>query len=824
MSFKLSTRLAGLTAGLTALSLLPVTGFAAAHEEGEVLQEEIVVTARKREESLLEIPVAVSTLNQKEIIERSIIDTEQLSAYTPGFTLQNIGQGGTSGRNNPNIRFRGLGVQASQPASRAGAIFWDGAYVSDGIGVLPLIDLERAEVIKGPQTAFFGRNTFAGAVNFIPARPTDEVSGRLITSFAPDSDGDSYEVTGAIGGPIGDSDFGYRVAGTYNKRGADYEYGDGDPLGEERTTAAWATLTWDPSDALSLRLSSFRADSRDTRALVTQTATVTGGNCNLSYSGRLRDVGGSAIPGSEFTTDLSTKAQTLFCGSMPDWDEGGEVLIPVSGKDRNVGGPAADSETVRQLPVEFNGEDMPDAPSGFGNTYEVWRAHFAGDYRLTNGYTVSGMISHGESGFRSIVENRFGRIPPSNIGGFPRKIKDTTYEISVASPVDGSFRWQAGINYYEQDQIAANYQNFTPGGAQMDIQEGDNLGLFGSVDWDITDQITASFEGRWTEDTQSIVYEGPTGGNTGNFTGVDQSFEEFMPRVILSYQPVDSANVYGSYSKSYLQGLRTNVVQYAESVFAGDPAGQAELIAAVGPFTPIQELDAFEIGWKQQWGILDYSVAIYYNDWLNQTFFDLALPNFQSVNLAGDAEYTGIEVEWNIAFTEWFTFSGGFNYVDAEFTDFGASGSLASEVLVPGQQILPFSPTLPAGQQVDATGLTPRYISDTTGVFSFDFNFPLGDMAVYARADALWTGDFYIDNFEYNQVDGYWKLNLRGGVELTESLRAEIYGLNVTDDRSWLTTGGTTGLSFFAIGDRSGFGTLPPTREIGIRLIANFGG
>jgi iron complex outermembrane receptor protein len=817
-------RLAGLTAGLTAFSLLPLTGFAEAHSEGAALQEEIVVTARRREESLLEIPVAVSTLNQNEIIERSIIDTQSLSAYTPGFTLQNIGQGGTSGRNNPNIRFRGLGVQASQPASRAGAIFWDGAYVSDGIGVLPLIDLERAEVIKGPQTAFFGRNTFAGAVNFIPARPSDEVSGRLIASYAPDSDGDGYEVTGAVGGPIGDSDFGYRVAGTFNKRGADYTFGDGMPLGEEETTAFWGTVTWDPTEALSLRFSSFIVDSSDTRALVTQTATVGPGECNRTYSGQFRTVGGGPIPGGDFTTDVSQKQQTLFCGELLDWDEGGELLIPVSGNDRNLGGPPADSDTVRQLPVEFDGEDMPSAPNGLGNEYEVWRAHFAGDYTLGNGYTISGMVSHGESGFWSITENRFGRIPPSNIGGFPRKVKDTTYELSVASPGEGSFRWQLGVNYYEQDQIAANYQNFQPGGAAMDIQEGDNLGIFGSVDWDITDRLTASFEGRWTEDTQKIIFEGPTAGTPTEFSGTEQSFEEFMPRVILSWQPVDSANLYGSYSKSYLQGLRTNVVEYAASVFDGDPEGQAELIAAVGPFTPIQELDAFEIGWKQQWGILDYSVAVYYMDWQNQTFFDLALPNFVNVNLAGNAEYTGLEVEWNMALTEWFTFSGGFNYVDAEFTDFGASGSLASEVLAPGQQNLPFTPTIPAGEQIDATGLSPRYISDTTGVFSFDFNFPIGSMALYARADALWTGDFYIDNFEWNKVDGYWKLNLRGGVEVTESLRAEIYGLNVTDDRSWLTTGGTTGVSFFGIADRSAFGTLPPAREIGIRLIANFGG
>ena len=248
-------------------------------------------------------------------------------------------------------------------------------------------------------------------------------------------------------------------------------------------------------------------------------------------------------------------------------------------------------------------------------------------------------------------------------------------------------------------------------------------------------------------------------------------------------------------------------------------------IATVGPFTPIQELDAYEIGWKQEVGILNYSDRRLLHGLAESRLFpDLVLPAFTSINLSGSAEYTGIEFEWSAAITDWFTFSGGFNYVDAEFTDFGGSGSSASEVLAPGNQILPASPSIPAGQQISSNGLTPRYISDTTGVFSFDFNFPIAGRAVYARADALWTGDFYIDNFEWNKVDGYWKLNLRAGVDLTESVRAEIYGLNVTDDRSWLTTGGDTGISFFAPANRRGFGTLPPTREIGLRVIANFGG
>lgn len=144
---KTSKGILGIALASTCLTL----PLGAAAQGSSVVLAEVVVTARKREESVLEIPVSVTTLSQDQIVDRGIVDTQELSNFTPGFTLQNTGQGGAAGRGNPNIRFRGLGVQQDSAAARAGAIFWDGAYLSDGIGILPLIDLERVEVIKGPK-------------------------------------------------------------------------------------------------------------------------------------------------------------------------------------------------------------------------------------------------------------------------------------------------------------------------------------------------------------------------------------------------------------------------------------------------------------------------------------------------------------------------------------------------------------------------------------------------------------------------------------------------------------------------------------------------
>ena len=230
--------------------------------------EEIVVTARKRDESVLEIPVSVTAFSQDAIDQLGVNTLEGLSAYTPGFTFQNVGQGGTGGRQNPNIRFRGIGVQNANPGARAGAVFWEGSYVSDGAGILPLMDLQRVEVIKGPQTAFYGRNTFAGAVNYIPQLPGEELNGKVSVSYSG-SDEDSYNFSGAIGGPITET-IGARVAVMSETVGADYQFGNGDPLGEEETQAASFVATWDPTEELALRATGFLVESEDTRGLFSQ--------------------------------------------------------------------------------------------------------------------------------------------------------------------------------------------------------------------------------------------------------------------------------------------------------------------------------------------------------------------------------------------------------------------------------------------------------------------------------------------------------------------------------------------------------------------------
>ena len=804
----------------------------------QIAVEEITVTARKREESLLEIPIAVSAFSQNDLDAAGINNLEDLASFTPGFEFQSVGAGGRAGRQNPNIRFRGIGVQQANPASRGGAVFWEGGYISDGAGILPLIDLERVEVIKGPQVTFYGRNTFAGAINYIPAEPGDEFSGKGSISWSP-SDEDSYNITAAVGGPITD-EIGVRVAFQQERVGADFNFDNGDPAGEENTTAVTLVTTYEPTESLKFKLSGFYVDSDDTRQLQGQSAPVAAGDCDRIFTGNVRDVATGEIVGT-LNTDISQSPRATFCGEIPDWD-----AVPINFADSGrvdqglptfLAAPlpflpvqfgANSFEFLNALPIGLQGRGIGDLPNSLGTTYKLWRVDLSADYDFEDGSTLHFELARGESSNRGLRDGNFGTptpdfsflfpfLPPSSPGapwltGITSWVRDTYGEVRYSSSSENPLRYSIGASYYQQGNRLANYGQFGPTIA-LNFQNGEVWGIFGSVDYDVTDEITISLEGRFTDDTQTVDLDGQAGAAPEDVLfDLEQNYSRFMPRAIISYQPMDNLNLYASWSKSNLQGIFTNAVDYEAAVLA--ETGDA-VDTGLGPFTPIQTLTSYEIGIKHapmDW--LNYSIAAYFQDWKNQAFFDLS-PSFVSVNLPGDSEIKGIESEISATPVDWLNFTANATFNDVEFTDFGGTGSIANAVLAGG--------TLQTGRQIDSTGLRPRYIPKWTGSFSATFfvNELLDfERAAFVRWDGIYTGQFYVDNFEWNSVSSYWKFNVRAGLDVTENLTAEFYVNNLTNDLSWTTAGGTS--SIFGSLDRKTFGPLPSKREIGFRVSADF--
>lgn len=217
--------------------------------QGPMVLEETIVTARKRTESLQDIPLSISTIGFQEIGRLGVTRTIDVAKLTPGLTF-NRGIGGGDIR--PDIR----GITQLSGRSNV-AILVDGvdmttdALTGTGAGQLVgmgLYDLERVEVVKGPQSALFGRNAFGGAISYITKRPTDEFEGRVDFDVAQN---DTYRGKLGLSGPINEQ-FLYRFNYVHDETEGYYQHPvTGEKLGKSDTNAVSLALQWIPNDELS---------------------------------------------------------------------------------------------------------------------------------------------------------------------------------------------------------------------------------------------------------------------------------------------------------------------------------------------------------------------------------------------------------------------------------------------------------------------------------------------------------------------------------------------------------------------------------------------
>lgn len=804
-----------LTPAVTMIASNPAAAETAAEEESD--SNVIVVTARGREETLIEVPISVSVLSQDQLDSAGVSDIQSMSAYTPGFRFENS-DGQAGGKTSSTLQFRGISAQVNSAASRTGAVFYDGSYISQGVGFIPMIDLERVEVIKGPQNAFFARNTFSGAVNFVPKLPGDEleVSGELELGLGTGrGEQASYRGVVAVGGPVTDS-IGLRVAATYERKGADYQYEDGSPNGEEDNFAIFGTATFAVTDTFNVKATGYFVDAKDTSNAQGVNATVAPGDCNLTFSGEgFNGVTGAFTP---FTTDLSQSLQTTFCGTIPDASNATR-----SGATPFFGILASPSADLAGITDKF--------PDGLGNEYGAWRANLSFDWEIGD-YTLKGLASQGEAKLGGIQDVFFGEDGNPNAPStfqfqapLQNFTQDTFFEARLASSQDKRLRYEIGVSYYEQEFRNAN--TFT-----TDFQDNEAFGIFGTIDFDITDALTISAEGRWVDDEQTVVYNGAPGfADTEATVNSSNSYQDFMPRVILSYSPDANLNIYASWSESSLNAVATNADRYSSVTTAAglnllpDPT-------LVGDFTDIQTLQSFEIGIKQRvsdW--LSYSIAAYYMDWTNQPFSNSFLvaagTSFGSttLNLDGDSEYKGIDFEITLTPTDGLQLFGNVGWVDAELNRLASAGSVATQVLCPGSAALTTGPIctgLLTSTGISGAGNRPANVSEWSGSVGASYAHPIPTGELYIRGDALYRGSRFIDNFEYNKIGSSWRVNMRAGADVTENFRIEAFVENLFQDDTFQSAG-NTGLAFGGGNTgRKAFGTLPEKREIGFRASFDF--
>tara|TARA_B110000503_G_scaffold36706_1_gene60019 strand:+ start:6956 stop:9181 length:2226 start_codon:yes stop_codon:yes gene_type:complete len=276
--------------------------------------EEVIVTATKKAESLQDIPVTVTTFNAQTIQEAGIHNANDLAILTPSLNINsNISPF------NARMTIRGIGTAQTDPALEPSVgMFVDGVFLGrSGLGMSDLTDIERIEVLQGPQGTLYGKNTNAGAISVITKQPNlEEFEGYIESSVGNYSMG---EVTAAASGPLTDT-FGYRLSGNIHQRDGYYDNGGGDDLNDADDWNVMGKLLWEPTDDLSLLLNGMHVD-RDTTccgADSTQSASV---NAELAAQGLAQDKSDPYDYDTAVNVDSKFKLQSDLVSLVVDYDQ-----------------------------------------------------------------------------------------------------------------------------------------------------------------------------------------------------------------------------------------------------------------------------------------------------------------------------------------------------------------------------------------------------------------------------------------------------------------------------------------------------------------------
>ena len=239
------------------LALAIALTITATEGSAQAMLEEVIVTATKRAESLQDIPVTVTVFNSETIQEAGINNAEDLAILTPSLNINS-----NLSPFNARLTIRGIGTAQTDPALEPSVgMFIDGVFLGrSGLGMSDLTDIQRIEVLQGPQGTLYGKNTNAGAVVVITKSPNmEEFEGYLEASAGDYSMG---KITGAISGPLSDT-VAYRLSGNVLQRDGYYDNGGGDDLNDADNWNVRGKLLWEPTDDLSLLLDGSHVD-RDT--------------------------------------------------------------------------------------------------------------------------------------------------------------------------------------------------------------------------------------------------------------------------------------------------------------------------------------------------------------------------------------------------------------------------------------------------------------------------------------------------------------------------------------------------------------------------------
>jgi outer membrane receptor protein involved in Fe transport len=778
--------------------------------------EEIIVTARKREESVQTVPVAVMAISEKTIQQRDITSIEKIAAATP-----NLNVGRASNGSGAQLTMRGIGSSSTSIGiEQSVAVVVDGAYYGQGRIIQEgFFDLKRVEVLKGPQALFFGKNATAGVISLATNDPGQD--REFIARAAYEFRSHQYQGELIASVPLSDT-FGVRVA----VRGSMMDRGYYDNVSVDRTYT-----TVDISNVLG------------------------GGSGNAISS--LAKPAASRAPGEdEFLGRVTLKytpddrLSVVLKGSYnynkvnnSSWNYVAYNCGLASGVSQLTGYTCGDDFVTHQnnMPADI-AANYPYAKKdgSLYNRYRSWAINGAITYELDN-LTISSVTNYNTNNNRWTCACDF---QTGNAGTWATENstwKAFSQELRAQTAFDGPINLMVGGLYQKTKREFEQYVMFAGlrdeqaslanryvATAKSSFTDGETAALFGQVTWELADKLELAGGVRYTHETKDSYFTQPYNnlGVQGIFRDkndpdglgevtANQVFDDWSPEVTLTWKPQQGILVYGAYKTAYKSGGFSN--GGINSKFSTDPL--ADLT-----FNP-EKARGFEAGIKTiladnqlRLNLVAFTYA--YND-LQVDFFNSPIFAFQT--LTADARTKGVEVDFEYAprAIDGLNIHGSLNYTKARYTDFPQAPCYAGQTPAQGCTLVG---GLDARQSLNGAPLSVA--PEWTGAFGVGYEAAAGDGFKFGiNVDTRYSSSYLASGFgnPFSRQAKYAVLDagIRFGAE-DDNWQIAVIGKNLTN-RFFVSgvvdgpsTGGGTGTAAGVRADQLGFGNLPRTVQVSV--------
>ena len=776
--------------------------------------QEIVVTARKRNETLIEVPVSIQSLSEKDLRAAAITDIADLTTKS-GFSFTSAQGNGAQGRAFGVTTFRGLQGELNYPWENSGGVFIDGIFISGGVGSIGMTDVARVEVLKGPQNAFFGRSTFGGAVNFITKNPSDTLKGSVNAML--DHHG-SVGVDATIEGPLSEGLAAGRVTFGNHTKAARFRASDGGELGAESSRFVTGTVYLTPTDDLWLRLRGHFQKDDDSSAATALVSSTGNTSCTGKVYSGIDRAGNRVdyIPGTAYFCDGIPTLKTLGNGAID-----ANTVLPAAAY------PAFVDNTLND-PFLGKGPRLDHT----GMRRDITRLSAQMGYLLPRGMDLAVNLGFNEAGQNGIYD--LDRTKTPNLYNLQTNYtKDMTLDARISTDAKAALRALIGASYFKSTyQLSQIDYNLGLGATAPARNAGtfvNNVStvpaLYGSVEYDLTKTVTASVEARYQSDKVEFT-------NFANTSTTSNEKKNWLPRLSLRYKPSASLSTYLTLA-SGVQPLTVNG-GYANA----SPGGKAyirTLYPSADDFTPQPKLTSIEIGVKQR--VNDqflYALALYDQKWTDRlsittlfnpaacgtgTFSTPACPLSAAgsqISVGNQARLRGMELSIESQLTPQFNAGA---YIDVkrgtwDRFDSGGQSIFGSN----GVRAL-------TGTAVAFHGNVMARIPKITVAANATYRMNLSSgWGSYVRGDLSYVGKQWETDFNFTQANAYSRVDLRVGFEKGETM-IEVFVRNLADDQNWTSITRSPNLGVTPLNNFSNMGLIAMSqdaRAVGLRLRYGF--